>query len=232
MPLLRVLPGGADNRRLSGRPDPRLTAAVYSRVHDRDLGEDAWHQYSSRCIKKFIHDHLPLGVCIDLGSGRYSYGVRAFRLDALITSFRDQRGVVGDLLRLPLLPESVDSVLCVGSVINYVPLAETLAEIRIALRRGGTLVLEYERVRRGALIAPSVVSYGGIEHVLWRYSDSFVRAGLSQAGFRVLDRATFHIVTRVLPVSAVSAQLDRVASRVPFMRAFGSNVILRAQRES
>jgi SAM-dependent methyltransferase len=188
-------------------------------------------------IRRFLHHNAPrTDRAIDLGSGRTNYGLDAIHVDFVLEAVRDAgRGVVGDIRRLPLRSSQVDVVWCVGSVVNYVPLFETIGEVARILRPGGTFILEYERLRRPGLLSPERVTYQGTTHVIWTYADEYVEAALSRHGFVVCGREFFHVLSGVSRVvlrnaAAPLARLDAYASRVRMLRKRAANAIVRTRR--
>jgi SAM-dependent methyltransferase len=157
------------------RPDSKEISAVYDRIHASERREDAWHERSTRIINGFLSARVNTlkPLIINLGAGDISYPplVKTLHVDTSIRALRHHvRSIAGDAHALPFKAACFSGAVCVGSVINYVAVADVLQELHALLRPGGTLILEYERVPSTAAspdIAARRVSYRGEPHILW-----------------------------------------------------------------
>ncbi|PZA09719.1 hypothetical protein DNX69_20390 [Rhodopseudomonas palustris] len=118
-----------------------------------------------------------------------------------------QLGVVGDVSRLPFRDGSFEFIICVASVMNYVPALETISEFSRTLRQGGHLLLHYETStsfehfltrRWGAPVTRINTLNNGREDAVWVYSSEYIDSVLTLNGFRVLKQRFFHIASALL----------------------------------
>jgi SAM-dependent methyltransferase len=115
--------------------------------------KDRWNAYKRSIIDEFSEQHARALISqaetiLDAGCGseRYSWlPEREISFDRFPKQLRDKsRAVVGDLGLLPFKCGSIDFVVCVASVLNYVSAIEAISEMSRVLRPGGYLLLHYE----------------------------------------------------------------------------------------
>jgi len=194
---------------------------VYDLIHASDCPEDAWHRVSTRAIGSALKTWVPLIATryLNVGSGGFTYGVlnRAIDLDTSIRAVVSRpQAVVGDAQSLPFRSAAFGVAVCVGSVVNYVSLAETAIELWRVLIPGGILIVEYERLTdtmpdQFDLIARDVI-YRGRKHLCWFYTDAYVERLLEATGFRILARRRFHILSHILARVGISTAIAPVAT--------------------
>lgn len=91
--------------------------------------------------------------------------------------------LVGSIEKIPLQDCSVDCVICVGSVINYVDIQKAVSEFSRVLKPNGILILEFERSNSAEFLFTKKYSktlfmqtyqYNNQTHYLWMYDENFV----------------------------------------------------------
>jgi ubiquinone/menaquinone biosynthesis C-methylase UbiE len=143
---------------------------------------------------------------------------------------------------MPFSDASFDAVVCVGSVINYTNAALLIREIRRVLRPKGWLLLEFERSESVLFLGhapyrknywPVKTKYKGASHVIWIYSERYMREVLAWNGFRIASQHRYHTltaaafrVTKSLSLSALLAALDPMASWAKLDSQLASNIVL------
>jgi SAM-dependent methyltransferase len=213
---------------------------------------DPWHQHTRREIELFIHQHgrellASSNSILDAGCGRDSYSWmpdRTTNLDRFYDQVRQKkRAVAGDLEYLPFKSSSFDLVLCIGSVINYVSALEAINELARVSKPGAHLILQFECSSSFEQFGKS--SWNAVAHLnrtvnsgrsddIWIYSPSYIFRALEGAGFRVLRKARFHVVSALLTRLGMdhnratsAAKYDRFFS---WLNLFADNLILLAER--
>lgn len=236
--------------------DETLVGAAAARLYGdgQDIWDpkDRWNSRKREAIDNFArrfaaHQLSRASVILDLGCGSQPYEWLPDHTIGLDRFWEQARHhsvpVVGDLRRLPFQTASADYVVCVASVLNYVPAAEAIFEMSRVLRPGGAVLLHFETSTSfehlgsklwGAPVVRIVTVNGGREDTLWVYRPSYIRALLQNSGFRLLRQRRFHILSALAlrlglqqQQAAPFAALDRLF--VP-ASAFSDDVILIAER--
>jgi len=213
---------------------------------------DRWNSHKRKSIEDFARAAATRLVdaadrILDAGCGCEPYEWlpgRTISLDRFWMQLRGRsRPVAGDLGALPLQDASMDLVVCIASVLNYVSAAEAISEIARVTRPGGHLLLHFETStsfeqfghrRWGDSVVRIDTINGGHEDTLWIYRPSYVASLLSAVGFQIQRERRFHILSalglrlglsqhRASPLSA----LDRVLAP---LGAFADDVILLCER--
>lgn len=214
---------------------------------------DTWHAWSRQQIRKELaivekdfatRAGEPNLRVLDLGSGGecyFSHTGERVEVDLADRRLIGRPGAVCcSAERLALATDSVDLVICVGSVLNYCSLEEAVAEIARVARPDCVLTLHVELSnsweffgtrawRRSVAFVESF--YKGKERY-WVYSDDFVRRTLERRGFRLQRASYFHFLSslayRLTGNAGLSSRLapfDRLISWTPGHRAAADSVI-------
>jgi SAM-dependent methyltransferase len=216
--------------------------------------KDRWNCYKRSIICEFSEQYArPLfaqaETILDAGCGseRYTWLPRGeIALDRFLGQLQDRaRAVVGDLGLLPFKSESIDFVVCVASVLNYVSAVEAISEISRVLRPGGHLLLHYEtstsfehllRPRWGNSVVRIDTINSGRDDTLWIYRPSYIAAILANAKFEIKRERAFHIASSFglrlgfgQQWSARLAGLDRFFYA---LRTFADDVIILAEKRA
>lgn len=201
------------------RTPPVYLARIRKKYNE--LGEiwertDLWHAWSKRQIERemftvarqLVTDQKPL--IVDVGSGGWSYfgaDHSQINIDVAEDRLRHSRWpVCASAESLPLRSKVSDLTICVGPVINYCSLQETLREFAHVTKESGHLVLHVELSNSfeffgsdayRADAAYVTTFYQGAEQY-WVYSDSFVRRMLAAYGFTIERVRYFHILSSLI----------------------------------
>jgi SAM-dependent methyltransferase len=157
---------------------------------------------------------------LNTGAGDLTYGLElSVHLDFSIGSLlAAKRSVVSDVENLCVASDSIDLLVCVGSVINYVAPEIALNEFSRVLRPGGILILEYERSHQlefepvnSKLIE---TNYKGQPHPIWLYSEKLIDELLYKNGFCERKKLHFHAIPEFLHAVSfcelLSTYIDRM----------------------
>jgi SAM-dependent methyltransferase len=235
--------------------DPRLAmAAVRARYNEpgRYGTIDAWHRFTAEEIKRelsAIWTSLSFGsdqIVLNAGAGGTELGLAgATTLNLDISETRVStlpKGVVASIESLPLADQSIDAIICVGSVINYCDAAAAISEFGRVLKRFGHLVLEFESSRSAELIpqhafgksaAVADTFYAGEEEAIWVYTFEYITNLLCAADISIVKEIPIHVLSpwalllfRSSRLASLLAPLDKIARRLHPMTRWASNQFL------
>jgi len=241
--------------------DPRLeVTAVRARYDDLTFfgTVDAWHLFTAKEIQKEIASvwpTLPTGsgrVILNAGAGGNDLGLvqpATINLDISPTRISSMPNpIVASVEALPLSDGSVDTLLCVGSVINYCDAAAAIAEFGRVLRPGGALILEFESSFSAELVtqqafgrtaAVAETFYANQKEAVWVYAPSHVRRLLNAADLRVTRSVPIHVLSpwallllRSARIATPIARLDRLVRNVQPLRRWASNHLFFCEKET
>jgi len=225
-------------------------AAVRARYNDlaNYKWEDNWHRYTGieiqRQITQFCYSQIqPQRVVLNAGAGDTKLDLVADLIVNLDISearvSRQQTPLIASVEAVPLSDETVDTVICVGSVINYCDAASAISEFARILRPNGHFLLEFESSRsaelrtqaafgRSAAVADTF--YGKEPEAIWVYSPEFIKHLLEAAHLCIQRQVAIHILSpwalllcRSTSTAATLARFDPWARRVPSLTRWASN---------
>ncbi len=240
--------------------DPRFQmSAIRERYNNlKWFGEtDKWHQFTANSIayeiSKFFDEVSPDPDCLILnaGAGGNDFGLlntKVINLDISETRIsRMINPVVASVEQIPLANESVDYIVCVGSVINYCDAAAVIAEFSRVIRKSGVLILEFESSFSAELMIQSAYGqasaiaetfYAGQSEAVWVYAPRYITNLLSAAEFDIRRRVPIHILSpwgllflRRAKLAAAIAPLDRAVRKIPFLSRWASNYLLFCEKK-
>ena len=154
--------------------------------------DDVWHSYTYKILHKHIQDYIDelqfkdTQVVLNAGCGKTTYKTCAtiIHMDIIeeyVNLFENY--LVGSIEKIPLQDCSVDCVICVGSVINYVDIQKAMSEFSRVLKPTGILILEFERSNSAEFLFTKkyaktlfmqTYQYNNQTHYLWMYDENFV----------------------------------------------------------
>lgn len=241
--------------------DPRLEmSAVRARYDDLTHFSviDRWHRYTEDVVRQEITkvwDSLQLRaghMILNAGAGGNDLGLTPppnISMDispARISSMPNP--VVASVEAIPFREDSMDIVMCVGSVINYCDAAVAISEFARVLRPGGTLIIEFESSYSAELMtqkaygrsaAVAETFYAGKDEVVWVYSPDYMYNLLDAAGLRPTRNIPIHIlspwmllITRKLRAATSIAYLDRLLRNVPLLPRWASNYLVFCEKRT
>lgn len=184
---------------------------------------DAWHRHTYLREKKIIEKWLDNNAndsmtILNAGSGgtEYKTGGKVIHLDIIEEYIsRYEHYIVGSVERIALSDNSVDGIICVGSVINYCDAQKVIIEFSRILNPGGFLILEFERSNSaeflwtknyGNAVFWKTYHYNGQIHPMWLYSEKHIRLLFRQYNIRVIDCRRIHCFSSLLNRFGVSEE--------------------------
>lgn len=211
--------------------------------------DDVWHSYTFKILHKHIQkyiDELQLKntqVVLNAGCGKTTYKTSAtiIHMDIIeeyISLFENY--LVGSVEKIPLQDCSVDCVICVGSVINYVDIQKAMAEFSRILKPNGILLLEFERSNSAEFLFTKkyaktvfmqMYKYNNQTHYLWMYNEKFVLQLAEFYKFYCNKKYRFHNISSLLFRFGLSEEKAAKYSKFdnwlcPFSYFFAHNAIL------
>lgn len=209
---------------------------------------DEWHAVTYRAEKKIIEKWLAkhtkdTSIILNAGSGGTVYNANGqmIHLDIVekyIQQFNNH--IVGSVEHIPLADNYLNGIICVGSVLNYADAQRSIREFSRILQPGGFLILEFERTesaeflftaQHGKDVFSKEYYYNAQKHLLWMYSEKYVRQLLRFYGFKICSHRRIHTCSSLVYRFGITekraaryAKLDRCMHPISYPLAH--NVIL------
>ena len=215
---------------------------------------DHWSAHTKRSIAQFVREVVgPVdGLILNAGSGGNDYGLSdratCVNLDISLRQCRTMAlPVLGDVEHIPFPDNMFDATVCVGAVINYVQPEKAIPELARVTKPGGLILVDFESSYSAEIMFSqhwrkplTVIERRYVDHMdkTYLFSPDHVRAILEQSRSTVVSARSYHIATAMwerifanalIPRAAYS--IDRLASRVPGVRALGSSVLFACRKE-
>src|ERR1019366_2593852 len=216
---------------------------------------DAWHAYAQRVVHSTTKEWFQRygrgrGTrFLNAGSGGSDYGIAEpmTHLDLFESRIAhlNQR-LVGDIARIPATDNTFDVVLCVGSVVNYADPLLAIREFSRVLRKGGLLVIEYERSASFEYLSRNGFSrgccrmetfYGNAATHVWVYGDGFMDGLLAASGFERITETRFHALSSIALALSKSPAFatrftfgDRTLAQIWPFKTIASNRMLAVEK--
>ena len=163
----------------------------YNEVPEIWASTDSWHQWSRGEIQKYLNT-IPFSsheIILNAGSGGNDYGITCKEMVHVDIAEKKLKGVknavVSNIESMPFPDSQFDSIICVGSVINYCDASAVIAEFSRVSKPGALLVLEFENsggyeYRKKVCYKESAtvvtVQFQGSDHTQWLYSMPYIKA--------------------------------------------------------
>lgn len=176
---------------------------------------DEWHFQTNRILSSKVQQLLDQycseqKVILNAGCGKTTYHTssKVIYMDIVkeyVQDFPDH--IVASVENIPLPDASVDGIICVGSVANYVDIQKTISEFSRILKKGGILILEFERsssaeflltAKYGKTVFRQEYAYNNQKHLLWMYRENFIRELCDYYHLKCIRKYRFHIFSSLL----------------------------------
>ena len=205
--------------------------------------DDQWHQWSLRQIEGYLNGitFSNQDSVLNAGSGGNNYNISCGEMVHV-----DIAAVVSNIESMPFPDARFDSIVCVGSVINYCDAGAVIAEFSRLSKPGTILVLEFEssggfEYRKRACYkdcaAVVTVQFQGSAHIQWLYSVPYIKSLLKAHHFSIQDIFPYHICSSLAlslngleEKSVKFARFDALARRIPLLATHANNYILQCSR--
>lgn len=178
--------------------------------------DDEWHSYTYKILYKNVQDYIDelhlksTQIVLNAGCGKTTYKTHAtiIHMDIVeeyISLFENY--LIGSVEKIPLQDCSVDCIICVGSVINYVDIQKAMSEFSRVLKPNGVLILEFERSNSAEFLFTPKYSqtafiqkyhYNNQTHYLWMYNEKFVLQLAEYYKCVCIKKYRFHSISSLL----------------------------------
>ena len=210
---------------------------------------DIWHSYTYNILHKYVQNCLdelhfnPNHIILNAGCGKTIYetsGTVIYMdiIEEYINMFKNY--LVASIEKIPMQVNSVDCIICVGSVINYADVQKTISEFGRILKPGGILILEFERSNSAEFLftkkyAKTIFTqkyeYNNQVHYLWMYNENFIIQLANYYKFKRKKRYRFHVLSSLLYRMGISEKKAAKYSKSdnflqPCSRLFAHNEII------
>lgn len=213
-----------DNTRLSiviingGLVVKKIEEVAHNNYNSSDPwpNNDNWHEKTFKTINSYVKSWLSKNTKKDLtilnvGSGKTSYNFKKLNIiymdiiEDYVKNFDNY--IVGSIDDIPLPNNSVDIIICVGSVINYTDALKSISEFHRILKNDGILILEFERSNSAEFLGTKnylcpifmkKYTYNNQEHLLWMYSETYILSLMKSFHFQIINKYRFHTFSSLL----------------------------------
>lgn len=214
--------------------------------------KDSWHQTTYRILFKYVSNWLKKNatknhtvLCAGAGTTRYESDASIIYMDIVEEYVKNfDKYLVGSVENILMPDKSIDIIICVGSVLNYVDAQKTISEFNRVLKENGILILEFERSSSAEFLFKRIYgrnlfikeyNYNNQQHFLWMYNEKFIKDLLYKYGMRVTKNYRFHCMSSLLyriglneEKSAKWAKIDFVTKSFSYLVAH--NIVLIAHK--
>ena len=192
---------------------------------------DVWHKHTFISEKKTVEAWLskvvtPNKIILNAGSGGIEYEIKGtiIHLDIIESYIKTYKHhIVGSVEHIDLPCQSIDGIICVGSVLNYADAQRTIAEFSRILKPNGFFIIEFERSNsaeflatknHGKMIFSKEYSYNNQSHLLWLYSEKHIRNILQACHLKVFKSKHIHTLSSLVYRLGVSESKAAPLSRL------------------
>lgn len=194
--------------------------------------EDRWHAYTGEKTAEIISRHIrqvhpSVPWLLNAGAGIYRIGAAGWReipVDLFLSPLRHRNGAIcASVERLPLKPQIIGAIVCVGEVLAYCDPAAAIREFANVLAPGGTLICDFASSRsprywfkqtygRAADLITDV--YNGEPERTWIYDPRYIESLLQSAGFSIERTLGIHQWSALARRAGVSADFAVTVQRL------------------
>lgn len=226
----------------------KLAQANYSDSDSPWPEYDNWHEETFRKESAIVESWLGKlakndSLILNAGSGGTDYRSPGdfVHLD-IIENYvcHHEKYLVGSVEQIDSPDQTFDGVVCVGSVLNYTDAQRSIMEFSRVLKPNGFLILEFERTESaeflfthnyGKDVFLKSYKYCDQTHLLWMYSETYIRRLLGFYGFGIKQNRRIHSLSSLLyrlgfsdEKAASYAKLDKLLQ--PFSFPIAHNALL------
>lgn len=214
---------------------------------------DVWHNHTFISEKKTVEAWLskvatPNTIILNAGSGGMDYETKGtiIHLDIIESYIKTYKHhIVGSVEHIDLPCQSIDGIICVGSVLNYADAQRAIAEFSRILKPNGFFIIEFERSNSaeflltknyGKMIFSKEYNYNNQSHLLWLYSEKHIRNILQTYYLKVCKSKHIHTLSSLIYRLGISESKAAPLSRLDYIFEFMSyplahNVMLFGTKE-
>lgn len=189
------------------------TKDLYNNSQTAWPNHDVWHSYTRTVIDSYVNSILASADSneriLNAGAGGSTYNTRSeiWNIDIAENLIHNlPHAIVCSIEDMPIENTFFDKTICVGSVLNYCNAQSAISEISRTLKSKGLLILEFERSSSAQFwfsgkynqpIHPQWYDYNGQKHLLWLYSEKYIKNLLQIYNLEILDIKRFHTFSAI-----------------------------------
>lgn len=177
---------------------------------------DIWHSFTYNILFQDVQrslDTLHLDntqIVLNAGCGKTSYitDAKVIYMD-IVEKYTNlfENFLVGSIEHIPLPDDSVDCIICVGSVVNYADVQRAFSEFHRVLKTNGILILEFERANSAEFLFTKNYAktlfrqkyhYNNQTHYLWMYNEKFTLQLAKYYNFSCIRKYRYHTLSSLL----------------------------------
>lgn len=208
-----------------------------------------WYEYTQKQISRFVCQNIDEGKILNAGSGGNTYGLphELCHVDIIENKIsRYNNYVISNIEKLPFSDETFDSVICVGSVLNYCSLQKAIQELYRVVKKKGKMILEYESSFSFEFICKDFykkddvivkLEYMGEKNEQHLYAPSYFKSNLDKCGIKIIDQKSFHILSSLMcniihndNVLGYLGYADNVSQYIHLLNRHAGNVIMLCEK--
>lgn len=220
----------------------------YNKIPEIWSTDDVWHTYSHEQLSKYIHQHKHIfkdAIVLNAGSGGNNYGIKCknmYHIDIAEEKIKNCKNhVIASIEKIPYPDQMFDSIICVGSVINYCDAVSAISELSRVLKKDGYMILEFESSwgfeylgKKEYKSSATVITleYMHENHTQWLFAPKYMYKIIETYSIEILEKYPFHILDGLFSkflnetVSVKITHLDRFINKFPLIKEHGNNIIL------
>lgn len=218
----------------------------YNNVSNVWGSNDPWHEYSQEVIRKCLANQtfFKNSVVLNAGSAGNTYNIDCelmYHVDIANEKIKHlENAIVASIENLPFKNNFFDSIICVGSVLNYCDALKAISELARVLKTDGHLILEFESswgfeylgkeaYKKDACIITT--EYIEKQHMQWLYSPKYIFRLLNTYDLRIRKKISFHIIDGILSkfindrLAISLTRIDSIFNHTLCFKNHGNNVI-------
>jgi SAM-dependent methyltransferase len=228
------------------------TSSVRAKYNSRDSiwsEDDSWHYSIHRQLcqetKRFINSCKKNSLILNAGSASpqdYLQLDNIIHIDIADSWLpRSGNSICCSIERLPFNDKCFEHCICVGSVVNYCSLLESVNEISRVLKPGGTVLFDIETsssfeflfsARFNKCVDIYDPTYNGGRERIWIYSTRYIKDVARLCKLEILTIKSLNIMPSLLCALGLKEEqacsavfLDKMFVKVPAVRYMGSNLV-------
>jgi len=235
--------------------DKKRIEEMYNNMFEIWPEKDKWYKYTHKILIQYINQHLinnkldKSSKILNLGSGGNTYSIPGihYHVDIAFERIKHLDNAYHcSAENIPFENNFFDGGLCIGSVIDYCDPFLVIHEIGRTLKKNAKFILDFEQSKSWQFIgtpkfnsaASIITSFNNFqEDKVWIFSIEHIKKILYINNLKIINIKYFHNITpliyRIVKNEQISAKfcvLDKICSKLPYLKTISCNVILTIQK--
>ena len=217
--------------------------------------DDKWYQYTYKRIEKYLkywetklYFNESTSI-LNAGSGGNTYGIKGIHTHLDISEKHLEgikNAIIANIENVPIVDNSFDVCICVGSVINYCNVIAAISEFSRVLKKDGYLILDFDQSKNYEFIGTNTFDSNldivetfnsGYRDKIWVYSEKYICKILQQYNFSIINKEYYHTISSLIykilhdeQKAAGFVSFDKLTKHIPYIRKISNNIILIAKK--